>query len=129
MKKEISAKERKLVKKNRIKELVEAYPGLLTEREKKILILYVDPNNNGALIARNLNISRQAVHDHIRRAIGKMERCDSKAHTVEMRKKAKKLLIELDGILEAIKAKIKDGKLLEKTQEAKTILKEINKLT
>ncbi|MGB9694543.1 MAG: sigma factor-like helix-turn-helix DNA-binding protein [Caldisericaceae bacterium] len=128
MKKELSAKEKKLIKKNRIKELMESYTGLLTERERKILTLYVDPNNNGALVARNLGVSRQAIHDHIRRAVGKMERCDSKAHTVEIRKKEKKLLLELEGIIDSVAQHSKDKNTLAKIEKAKNLLAEIAKL-
>jgi predicted DNA-binding protein YlxM (UPF0122 family) len=129
MKKELSAKERKLIRKNRIKELIESYPGLLTERERRILALYIDPNNNGALIARSLNISRQAVHDHIRRAVGKMERCDSKAHTVEIRKKERKLLLELEGLINSILQLTNDKETSAKINKARDVLRQIVKLT
>ncbi len=127
MKKEISGRERKLIKKTRVKELIETYHGLLTDKEKKILSLYIDPNNNGALIARKLNISRQAVHDHIRRATGKMEKCDFKAHLVEIRKREKKLTIELEGMLDKIEA-ASSGDVAQKVKEAKEVLESIKKL-
>ncbi|NCQ52989.1 MAG: HTH domain-containing protein, partial [Caldiserica bacterium] len=87
MKKELTPRERKLLKKVRIKELMEVHSGLLTDREKRILTLYSDPNLSGALIARRLNVSRQAIHDHVNRALAKMENCESKMHLLVTRKK------------------------------------------
>jgi len=39
MERKLSGREKKLLKKSRVKELIEVYSGLLTDREKKILDL------------------------------------------------------------------------------------------
>jgi len=99
MKNNITAREKKLLKKARVKELLEVYGTLLTDKEKKILTLYTDPLLNGATIAKKLKISRQAVHDHIRRGINKMERCDAKSKLLDKRKKKLKIIAEIEGML------------------------------
>jgi len=125
MKKELTPRERKLLKKVRIKELMEVHSGLLTDREKRILTLYSDPNLSGALIARRLNVSRQAIHDHVNRALAKMENCESKMHLLVARKKRYSILAELQGVLESAES-MATGELLKKLEEVKKL---VNKLS
>ncbi|BAL80698.1 sigma factor-like helix-turn-helix DNA-binding protein [Caldisericum exile] len=97
--KNITPREKKLIKKARIKELLEVYSNLLTDKERKILSLYTDPALTGAAIAKKLKVSRQAVHDHIRRGVNKMERCETKSKLLEKRRKKIKIFLEIEGIL------------------------------
>lgn len=97
--KELTPREKKLVKKARVKELLEVYSNLLTDKERKILTLYTDPALTGAAIAKKLKVSRQAVHDHIRRGINKMERCEAKSKLLEKKRKKVKIIFEIEGIL------------------------------
>lgn len=127
MEKKLTGREKKLLKKARVKELIEVYSGLLTDNEKKILTLYTDPNLSGALIARKFNISRQAVHDHIRRALGKMERCESKSHLVVLRKKKLQLILHIEGILNSVKETLKPEEKKKIDQVLKT-LEELSKI-
>ncbi len=116
MEKKLTGREKKLLKKARVKELLEVYSGLLTDNEKRILGLYTDPSLSGAVIARKYNISRQAVHDHIRRALGKMERCESKSHLVVLRKKKLQMIAEIEGVLNGLlsRAEAKEKKEIER---------------
>ncbi len=125
MKKELTPRERKLLKKVRIKELMEVHSGLLTDREKRILTLYSDPNLSGALIARRLNVSRQAIHDHVNRALAKMENCESKMHLLVTRKKRYSILAELQGVLESAES-MATGELLKKLEEVKKLVDKLS---
>ncbi|MGC8575461.1 MAG: sigma factor-like helix-turn-helix DNA-binding protein [Caldisericum sp.] len=97
--KNITPREKKLIKKARVKELLEVYSSLLTDKERKILTLYTDPALSGAAIAKKLKVSRQAIHDHIRRGINKMERCETKSKLLEKRRRKMKIFLEIEGIL------------------------------
>ena len=79
--------EKKIKRKEEIGELLEFYSGLLTKKELGVLDLYIQPDYSGAEVARNLRISRQAVHDHIRRSLGRMRRCESKLQLIANYKK------------------------------------------
>lgn len=79
--------EKKLKRKEEIGELLEFYSGLLTKKELGVLELYIQPDYSGAEVARRLRISRQAVHDHIRRSLGRMRRCESKLQLIANYKK------------------------------------------
>jgi hypothetical protein len=127
MERKLSGREKKLLKKSRVKELIEVYSGLLTDREKKILTLYTDPNMSGALIARKLNVSRQAIHDHIRRAMGKMERCEARSNLVILRKKKIQLLAQIEGILNSFSESIKDEDK-KKVKEALKLIEDLSKI-
>ena len=79
--------EKKIKRKEEIGELLEFYSGLLTKKELGVLELYIQPSCSGAEVARKLRISRQAVHDHIRRSLGRMRRCESKLQLIANYKK------------------------------------------
>lgn len=93
-------REKKLKRKEEIAELLEFYSGLLTKKELGVLGLYIRPDYSGAEVARKLRISRQAVHDHIRRSLGRMRRCESKLQLIANYKKNlvmfKKIMTKLD---------------------------------
>ena len=95
-------KSKKILKKIRIKELMDVYPGLLTEKEQYILKLFVKPNMTGASIARKLNVSRQAVHDHIQRALERMENCEKNVRFLRKRNARVKYLKELSKALSGL---------------------------
>jgi len=92
--------EKKIKRKEEIGELLEFYSGLLTKKELGVLELYIQPSCSGAEVARNLRISRQAVHDHIRRSLGRMRRCESKLELISNYKKNvvmfQKIMAKLD---------------------------------
>ncbi|MBA4365440.1 MAG: hypothetical protein WC625_00780 [Caldisericia bacterium] len=92
--------EKKIKRKEEIGELLEFYSGLLTKKELGVLELYIQPSCSGAEVARKLRISRQAVHDHIRRSLGRMRRCESKLELISNYKKNvvmfRKIMAKLD---------------------------------
>ncbi|RIE17309.1 hypothetical protein [Candidatus Cryosericum septentrionale] len=92
--------EKKIKRKEEIGELLEFYSGLLTKKELGVLELYIQPSCSGAEVARKLRISRQAVHDHIRRSLGRMRRCESKLQLIANYKKNvvmfRKIMSKLD---------------------------------
>ena len=98
--------EKKIKRKEEIGELLEFYSGLLTRKELGVLELYIQPNCSGAEVARKLRISRQAVHDHIRRSLGRMRRCESKLQLIANYKKNvvmfHKIMLKLDQCCEQL---------------------------
>lgn len=96
--------EKKIKRKEEIGELLEFYSGLLTKKELGVLELYIQPSCSGAEVARKLRISRQAVHDHIRRSLGRMRRCESKLQLIANYKKNvvmfRKIMSKLDQCCE-----------------------------
>ena len=118
-------KSKKVLKKMRIKELMDVYPGLLTEKERYILKLFVKPNMTGASIARRLNVSRQAVHDHIQRALERMESCEKNVRFLRKRNARVKYLKELSKKLSNLQDKVQG--VDEDIEEMQNLVKKIEK--
>ena len=97
---------KKVEKKSRIKELMDVYPGLLTEKEKRVLKLYMNPGFSGSDVARELKVSRQAVHDHIKRALDRMESCEQTVNFLSKRIKMKKDIEKLIELINSISEKL-----------------------
>lgn len=57
----------------RIGDLFDFYGGLLTERQRELVALHYGEDWSLGEIAEHLGISRQAVHDHLRRAEEQLE--------------------------------------------------------
>jgi predicted DNA-binding protein YlxM (UPF0122 family) len=123
--KPLTPKEKKILKKIHIRELMDTYPGLLTDKENKILSMFTQKNATGSNIARKLNISRQAVHDHIRRALTRMENCENKIGNMEKNRKTSMHIEKMRKILETVAEKTPRQK--EALEEALSILKKIEK--
>jgi len=66
-----------LQKHDRVNQLLGHYKALLTSKQQRILEYYFEEDYSLAETAEILNISRNAVHDHIKKAYEKMEDIDA----------------------------------------------------
>jgi len=121
----LTPKERKTIKKLRIKGLMEVYPGLLTDKEKAILKMYIKPGVTGSAVARKFNVSRQAVHDHIKRALTRMESCEASVKFLKKRAKREKQIEVIESIVEKIEKEY--PALKEETEQIKKSIKILRK--
>ncbi len=110
-------------KKKMLKEFMEIYPGLLTEKEKKVLKLYIKPNLSGSDVARRLKITRQAVHDHVKRALYKMESCEAQVHLLKRKKTVRKDFEKLVNLIEQISVRCNAKEI----EEIKKLLAQLEK--
>ncbi|MCR0246111.1 YlxM family DNA-binding protein [[Clostridium] innocuum] len=67
----------------RMNALLDAYEGLLTEKQQEILNLYYKEDFSFSEIAENLGISRAAVNDHIKRSTHILTEYEKKLHLVQ----------------------------------------------
>jgi hypothetical protein len=63
--------------------LVDIYGGLLTERQSEALSLYLSEDCSLSEISEKLSVSRQAVHDIIKRSMNQLEEYESKLKLYE----------------------------------------------
>ncbi len=98
----LTPKERKTIKKMEIRDLMEVYPGLLTDKEKVILKMFVKPGVTGSAVARKFNITRQAVHDHVKRALYRMEKCEASVRFLRKKNKRTKQIETMEKIVESL---------------------------
>ncbi|MEG0366586.1 MAG: YlxM family DNA-binding protein [Coprobacillus sp.] len=75
--------ESSLEKKQRVNLLMDCYIDLLTDKQKDYLTLYYDEDLSLAEIADDLNVSRNAVFDNLKRAVNLLEDYEDKLHLLE----------------------------------------------
>jgi len=79
----------------RIIELYDTYQELLTEKQKIYIEYYYFDNLSISVISDNLDVSRNAVHDQIKRTVKKLEDLESNLKLKEKTLKRKKLIKKL----------------------------------
>ncbi|MDY6825649.1 MAG: YlxM family DNA-binding protein [Bacillota bacterium] len=84
---------------HRINLLCDIYASLLTERQQEIMKLYFSDNYSLAEIADEYRISRQAVHDVIKRTLSAVEKFEEKLGLYALFKEQQKFLDEADELL------------------------------
>lgn len=72
-----------LDKTKRVNDLIDLYGILLTENQLNILELYYMEDLSLKEIADELNISRNAVHDSLKRSLSILEEYEEKLHLLE----------------------------------------------
>lgn len=104
---------------NRINLLYDIYAPLLTDRQQEVIQLYFSDNYSLGEIAAEYNVSRQAVHDLIQRALAAIEKLEKKLGLYRLLKIQQELLAEADLMLA--------GEVLEPAdqQRLRTILSEL----
>lgn len=75
--------ESSLEKKQRVNLLMDCYVDLLTDKQKDYLMLYYEEDLSLAEIAEDLNVSRNAVFDNLKRAVNLLEDYECKLHLLE----------------------------------------------
>lgn len=75
--------ESSLEKKQRVNLLMDCYIDLLTDKQKDYLMLYYEEDLSLAEIAEDLNVSRNAVFDNLKRAVNLLEDYENKLHLLE----------------------------------------------
>lgn len=75
--------ESSLEKKQRVNLLMDCYVDLLTDKQKDYLMLYYEEDLSLAEIADDLNVSRNAVFDNLKRAVNLLEDYENKLHLLE----------------------------------------------
>ncbi|NMA92321.1 MAG: hypothetical protein GX973_04280 [Firmicutes bacterium] len=88
-----------LKKLNRVNYLLDIYGSLLTSRQKNALQLYFINDLTLSEIALKFRISRQAVYDLIRRAVGALERLEERLSIYSQFKHLRQHLGEAERIL------------------------------
>jgi uncharacterized protein len=84
---------------NRINLLYDIYAPLLTVRQQEALHLYFSDNYSLGEIAVEYKVSRQAVHDLIRRSLDALEKYETKLELYRKFNDQQELLTEADAIL------------------------------
>jgi len=82
----------------RMNQLFDCYQALLTEKQQQMLELYYEEDLSLAEIAEHYDISRQAVHDNIRRGENALEDYEAKLSIHSKRMERIDLLNQLSSV-------------------------------
>lgn len=107
--------------------LYDFYGQLLTERQKEILKLYYEDNFSLSEIAEAFSISRQAVHDTIKKAEKALREYEHQLGLVQKFEVTEEAIAAIDlEIDKLIKENSQNNKLTERLQKIKSIIDQIN---
>lgn len=84
---------------NKTSLLIDFYGDLLTDKQKSVMILHYEQDMSFGEISENLNISRQAVYDTLKRSEKLLDNYESKLGLVEKFESQKAKLNELKNII------------------------------
>lgn len=113
-----------LSKKMLLADLFAFYGELLTDKQKDILTLYCLDDLSLGEIAEDLNISRQGVHDTVKRSAKTLESYEIKLGLMEKFNNNTKLLKDINDKMEDLKNSISDERelLISKVNEVVTVV-------
>ena len=102
--------------------LYDFYGALLTEKQRQVMALYHEENLSLSEIAQEFGISRQAVHDTLKKAELALEDYENKLNLIDKLVKTEEAIAEIDREIEKIAAVTKDSQTVERLDHIKSII-------
>ena len=102
--------------------LYEIYGALLTEKQRQCLELYFCEDYSLAEIAEEMKVSRQAIHEVLRRVEQTLEHYETMLGFLQRMENTRRLTVEAAAILDSAAKKRKDTEL----SRLREILEELN---
>jgi len=101
--------------------LLDCYGSLLTERQRALLEGYYDEDLSLAELAEPLGISRQAVHDSIRRGERQLEQLEERMGIAQRLTACRAQFDEIEALCRALPEEAA-GRIIAAAQKGKTLL-------
>ena len=110
--------------------LYDFYGALLTEKQRSVMALYHEENLSLQEIAEEYGISRQAVHDTLKKAEQALEGYEEKLGLIEKLNKAEEAVKDIDLIISEVEKHPAfkgdtEGSIKEKLSEVRNIISSI----
>lgn len=93
-----------IIKTQRVNSLLDIYGNILTDKQKEIMEMYFHYDLSLAEISENLNVSRNAVHDLIKRTTKSLENYEKKLMFLQKKEK----VLALEELNKKVKDKINE---------------------
>lgn len=100
--------ESSLEKKQRVNLLMDCYLELLTDKQQNYLTLYYAEDLSLAEIAEDLDVSRNAVYDNLKRAVHLLEEYETKLHLLQKHQERLKLIQQIEQEQSSSKEQLND---------------------
>ena len=88
--------ESQIEKTQRINLLMDCYLDLLTKKQQEYLCLYYEEDLSLSEIAEDLDVSRNAVYDNLKRAVHLLEEYEDKLHLLEKHQQRLELIERIE---------------------------------
>ena len=102
--------------------LYDFYGALLTEKQRQVMALYHEENLSLSEIAGEFGISRQAVHDTLKKAELALEDYESKLNLIDKLVKTEDAITKIDKHIDEIAAESKESHTVEGLRKIKAII-------
>ena len=105
--------------------LYDFYGALLTEKQRQVMAFYHEENLSLSEIAAEFGISRQAVHDTLKKAEQALEDYDNKLNLIDKLVKTEEAIAMIDEEIEALQkiASVKkDSQTVDRLDKIKSII-------
>lgn len=102
--------------------LYDFYGALLTEKQRQVMAFYHEENLSLSEIAQEFGISRQAVHDTLKKAEQALEDYENKLNLIDKLVKTEEAIAEIDREIEELASETKDSQTVEKLAKIKSII-------
>ena len=102
--------------------LYDFYGGLLTEKQRQVMELYHEENLSLTEIAEEFGISRQGVHDTLKKAEHLLTEYENKLGLVAKLMKSRHAIAEIDDIIDSLTESAENKESAAKLQEIKDII-------
>lgn len=86
-----------LEKTQRVNLLMDCYEDLLTDKQRQYLSLYYEEDLSLSEIAEDLQVSRNAVYDQLKRAVASLEEYEAKLHLMKKHLKRMELIQKIEN--------------------------------
>ena len=105
--------------------LFDFYGELLTDKQREVMSLYHEEDYSLQEIADEYGISRQAVHNTLKKAEYILQKYEEKLGLVERLMTQRKAISEIDRVIDGLKDKVDDGDISSELERIKSIIEEI----
>ncbi len=105
--------------------LYDFYGALLTEKQRKVMGLYHEENLSLSEIAEEFGVSRQAVHDALKKAEQALEDYESKLKLIDKLVKTEDALTKIETEIESLEAISSDKRAAAHLKKIRTVIKSL----
>ena len=105
--------------------LYDFYGALLTEKQRQVMALYHEENLSLAEIGQEFGISRQAVHDTLKKAEIALEDYEGKLGLIDKLVRTEEAIGRIEEEIDKLKDTVKDKEALGHLDLIKTVIREL----